>query len=157
MEENINLLGIDLLSGIDNKIIDIDTKDVSLFSPLILAYIGDAVYELIIRTHIVIKGNRPVNKLHKDSASLVKAKTQASFGKLLKDELNDKELSIYKRGRNAKSHTMAKNSTVSDYRYATAFEALIGYLYLDNKLDRAIYLVSRAMFLYESTYNQGEE
>ena len=84
MEENINLLGIDLLSGIDNKIIDIDTKDVSLFSPLILAYIGDAVYELIIRTHIVIKGNRPVNKLHKDSASLVKAKTQASFGKLLK-------------------------------------------------------------------------
>ena len=52
---------------------------------------------------------------------------------------------------------MAKNSTVSDYRHATAFEALIGYLYLDNKLDRAIYLVSRAMFLYESTYNQGEE
>lgn len=156
MEENINLLGIDLLKKIDDTILGENEKDISLFSPLILAYIGDAIYELIIRTHIVIKGNRPVNKLHKDSAALVKAGTQASFGKLLRNELNEKELSIYKRGRNAKSHTMAKNATVSDYRYATAFEALLGYLYLDKQLDRAIYLVDRAMNLYEEMKENGE-
>lgn len=117
------------------------------FSPLVLAYIGDAIYELIIRTLTLKKGNRAVNKLHKDSISLVKANTQAIFGKSIKDELSDEELIIYKRGRNAKSHSVAKNASISDYRYATAFEALLGYLYLNKRMDRIIYLIKKALIL----------
>ncbi len=122
-------------------------------SPLVLAYIGDAVYELIIRTKILQKGNRPVHKLHRDSADLVRAAAQAKFGKLLQPELSEEELYIYKRGRNAKSHSMAKNASVSDYRYATALEALMGYLYLSRKLARAIALVDRAFVLAEKETN----
>ena len=117
------------------------------FSPLVLAYIGDAIYELIIRTLTLKKGNRAVNKLHKDSISLVKANTQAIFGKSIQDELSDEELIIYKRGRNAKSHSVAKNASISDYRYATAFEALLGYLYLNKRMDRIIYLIKKALIL----------
>ena len=114
---------------------------IETYSPLTLAYIGDAVYELVIRTVVVTSGNAQVNKLHKKSSDLVKAETQAKMIKLLKEELTDEEMTIYKRGRNAKSYTSAKNASMSDYRNATGFEALMGYLYLTSQSERMEQLI----------------
>ena len=111
------------------------------YSPLTLAYIGDAIYDLIIRTMLVEHGNAPVNKLHRKASSFVKAEAQARLIHQIEDELTEEELAIYKRGRNAKSATSAKNASVLDYRTATGFGALMGYLYLDNQIDRALWLV----------------
>ena len=111
------------------------------YSPLALAYIGDAVYELAIRTLVMNRGNMQVNKMHKKSASLVKAQTQAELIKILEPELTPLEHAAYKRGRNAKSVTMAKHATMIDYRMATGFEALMGYLYLTEQFDRLVELV----------------
>ena len=110
------------------------------YSPLALAYIGDAVYELAIRTLVMNRGNMQVNKMHKKSASLVKAQTQAELIKILEPELTPLEHAAYKRGRNAKSVTMAKHATMIDYRMATGFEALMGYLYLTEQFDRLVEL-----------------
>ena len=110
------------------------------YSPLALAYIGDAVYELAIRTLVMNRGNMQVNKMHKKSASLVKAQTQAELIKILEPELTPLEHAAYKRGRNAKSVTMAKHATMIDYRMATGFEALMGYLYLTEQFDRMVEL-----------------
>lgn len=119
--------------------------DAKMYSPLVLAYIGDAVYELMIRTKVVNNGSVQVNKLHKHSASLVKAETQAKLIMELMDELTEEECAIYKRGRNAKSFTMAKNATMKDYRMATGFEALVGYLYLSEQMERLFELVSHGL------------
>ena len=110
--------------------------DDASYSPLVLAYLGDAVYELAIRTLVVNEGNRQVNKMHRESASLVKAGTQMEFLIAIEDELTEEEKSVYRRGRNAKSVTMAKHATMKEYRMATGFEALIGYLYLQGRLER---------------------
>ncbi|MEG1781507.1 MAG: ribonuclease III domain-containing protein [Clostridium sp.] len=110
--------------------------DIHSYSPLALAYIGDAVYELAIRSLIMNRGNMQVNKMHKKASALVKAEAQANFYKLIAENLNEEERAIYKRGRNAKSGTMAKNATMLDYRMATGFEALIGYLYLTEQFER---------------------
>ena len=110
------------------------------YSPLALAYIGDAVYDLAIRTLVMDRGNMQVNKMHKKSASLVKAQTQAELIKILEPELTPLEHAAYKRGRNAKSVTMAKHATMIDYRMATGFEALMGYLYLTEQFDRLVEL-----------------
>lgn len=115
--------------------------DPSTYSPLVLAYIGDAVYELLIRTKVVSHGSMQVNKMHKKSASLVNAGTQAALVKALLEELSEEEMAVYKRGRNAKSVTMAKHATMTDYRMATGFEALMGYLYLKGSQERMIGLV----------------
>lgn len=106
------------------------------YSPLALAYIGDAVYELAIRTLVMNRGNTQVNKMHKKTASLVKAEAQAGFYKILEEILTEEERAAYRRGRNAKSFTMAKNATMKDYRMATGFEALMGYLYLTEQFER---------------------
>ena len=111
-------------------------------SPLALAYIGDAAYELVIRSIIVEQGNAPVNKLHKRSSRLVKAKTQAEAAARLMDVFTEEELAVYKRGRNARSHTMAKNAEMTDYRMATGFEAVMGYLHLKQDYERMVTLVS---------------
>ena len=113
------------------KPFNIERKEATEFSPLVLAYIGDAVYELIIRSILVSMGNRPVNKLNKDATSLVKASAQSEIIKLISDSLSDKEYTVFKRGRNSSPHTMAKNASMSDYKHATGFESLIGYLYLN--------------------------
>ena len=86
--------------------------DAGMYSPLVLAYVGDAVYEIMIRTKVVNGGNVQVNKLHKMSASLVKAETQAKIVLALQEELTEEEISVYKRGRNAKSFSMAKNASM---------------------------------------------
>ena len=115
------------------------------YSPLALAYIGDAVYELAIRTLVMNRGNMQVNKMHKKTANLVKADAQARFYLLLEEELTDAEKAAYRRGRNAKSFTMPKHATMKDYRMATGFEALMGYLYLSGKTERMVDLVALAM------------
>lgn len=116
--------------------------DPKMYSPLALAYIGDAVYELIVRSMVINHGSIQVNKMHKKSASLVNAGTQAEIMRSILEELTGEEEGIYKRGRNAKSVTTAKHATVQDYRTATGFEALCGYLYLMGRLERLIILVS---------------
>lgn len=121
--------------------------DAKIYSPLVLAYIGDGVYDLIIRTIVVNKGNCQTNKLHYKTSSLVKAAAQAEMIAAILEELTEEEITIYKRGRNAKSATMAKNATMIDYRKATGFEALIGYLYLKEENERIIYLVKTALDL----------
>lgn len=120
---------------------DLDTLTPNEVAPLILAYIGDAVYEVIVRTIEISKGNRQVNKINKDSTKLVNAKAQAAMIDILEDKLTEEELTIYKRGRNAKANTSAKNASIRDYRKATGFEALIGYLFLSHREDRMLELV----------------
>lgn len=125
------------LFGYTNQYFGNANRQLNTFSPLTLAYIGDGIYEIIIRTLVVTReGNEQVNKLHKHSSNLVKAETQSKIIKLIMDQLTPEEERIYKRGRNAKSFTSAKNATIGDYRAATGFEALAGYLYMDGKLDR---------------------
>ena len=119
----------------------LDQPDVRQYSALTLAYIGDAVYEIVIRSYIVGKGNAPVEKLHKRASQLVKAKTQAELIMAIEEQLTEEELAVYKRGRNAKSYTMAKNATMSDYRKATGCEALMGYLYLKGQYGRLTELI----------------
>lgn len=127
------------------EISDDDKKQAELFSPLVLAYMGDAVFEVFVREMFVRKANVQVNKLHKRASSIVKAEAQARMIAAIKDELTEKEKSIYKRGRNAKSHTTAKNASVSDYRKATGFEALMGYLYLNGEHKRMTELMEKAV------------
>ena len=115
-------------------------------SPLVLAYIGDAVYELVVRTKVISHAEATVSKLHHRSSQLVKAQTQAASVKLL--SLTQEEERIFKRGRNAKSYTMAKNATMADYRAATGFEALIGYLYLDGQTERMLQLIHEGIDAY---------
>ena len=119
--------------------------DIANYSPLALAYIGDAVYELMIRTHVVSHGSMQVNKMHKKTANLVKADAQARFYLLLEEELTDAEKTAYRRGRNAKSFTMPKHATMKDYRMATGFEALMGYLYLTEQFDRMAELLGKGL------------
>ena len=114
-------------------------------APLILAYIGDAVYEVAVRTAEISKGNRAMNRLHRDSIHLVNAKAQADMIEKIMPMLTEEELSIYKRGRNAKSNTSAKNASIGDYRKATGFEALIGYLFLCERTDRMVELIKESI------------
>jgi ribonuclease-3 family protein len=123
----------------------LDKPDVRQYSALTLAYIGDAVYEIIIRSYVVGRGNAQVEKLHKRSSRLVKAKTQADLIKAVAPQLTEEERAVYKRGRNAKSYTMAKNATMSDYRHATGCEALIGYLYLSERYERLTTLIHEGL------------
>lgn len=129
------------LFGIIKEKMGLEEIDVVNYSPLTLAYIGDGIYDIVIRTMIVEEANRQVNKIHKIASELVKAQTQAQLVFLIMDELNEQEVTIYKRGRNAKAVTRAKNASMSDYRTATGFEALMGWLYLTGQSNRMLELV----------------
>lgn len=123
------------------ELFELEDTDIRTYSPLTLAYIGDAIYELVIRTILVQKGNTQVNKLHQRASKLVKASAQSEIIEKLKPYLTEEEMGIFKRGRNAKSFTMAKNASMSDYRRATGFEALMGHLYLTEQWDRMLELI----------------
>ena len=123
------------------ELFHLEDQDLRSYSPLTLAYIGDGVYELIIRTILVKKGNCPVNRLHKKASSLVKAVAQSAIMEVIEEKLTPEELSVYRRGRNAHSPTMAKHATMADYRRATGFEALMGYLYLKEDYTRMLTLI----------------
>lgn len=124
-----------------NDIFGIAGKDIRTYSPLTLAYIGDAIFDVVIRSILVNEGNTAVNKLHKKASDIVKAGTQAAFVKALMDDLTEEEKDIYRRGRNSKPHTKAKNATTMDYLDATGFEAVVGFLYLTDNMDRICELV----------------
>ena len=121
-----NLQALDLMLGQKGTV---NPKELS---PLALAYIGDAVYEMLVRTTVLTGGNAPVNRLHKTARDMVNAKAQA-------------EAAVFRRGRNAKSYTTPKNADLMDYRHATGVEAVFGYLYLDGKMERAIDLFRLGM------------
>ena len=125
-----------------NSKFNIESKDIRTYSPLTLAYIGDSIFDLVIRSILVNKGNTPVNKLHKRASQVVKAQTQAAMIMSLMDDLSDDEADWYRRGRNSKPHTKAKNASTMDYLEATGFEAVLGYLYLIGNMDRICQLVS---------------
>lgn len=120
---------------------ELPEQDIRSYSPLTLAYIGDAIYDLYIRTIIVKRGNTQPNKLHKRASALVKAETQADMVNVLETHFTPEEEAVFKRGRNAKSYTTAKNATTGEYRRATGFEAVVGYLYLTKQYNRIIDLI----------------
>lgn len=116
-------------------------SDVKMLNPLVLAYVGDSVYDTFVRTLLVSGGYGHVSKLHKMSIEFVKAKAQADILGKINDLLTPDEQDVVRRGRNTKSSTIPKNADISDYRYATGFEALIGYLYLTGQLDRLMEVI----------------
>ena len=111
-------------------------KEVNLMSPLVWAYIGDAVYEMHIRMHLVNTTSLKPNKLHIESIKYVKAKAQADILKKIQENLTEQEQEIVRRTRNTQNHHTPKNADLKDYMYATAFEGLIGYLYLTAQEER---------------------
>lgn len=116
-------------------------QDPKAYSPLALAYMGDAFYDLIIRTVVVERANRPVRDLHRITVQYVSAGAQAEIASALMDRLTEEESAVYRRGRNAKPHTKAKNASMEEYLKATGFEAVLGYLYLTGNTERALELV----------------
>ena len=123
----------------------LEKQDIRSYSPLTLAYIGDGIYELYIRTILVEQGNRQANKLHKHASRLVKAQAQSKMIETLEPLFTPEEEAVYKRGRNTKSYTTAKNATTGEYRRATGFEAVMGYLYLTGQHFRMIDLIKIGM------------
>ncbi len=115
-------------------------RDIREYSPLKLAYLGDAVYEIIIRTLIIEGTGGPVKLLHQKSSALVNAHSQATLIASLQEELTEEEQRIYRQGRNAKTSSVAKHADIHDYRNATGLEALFGFLYLTGHSARAIEL-----------------
>lgn len=115
------------------------------YSPLALAYIGDGVYEMFIRTYVMNKGNMPVNKMHKASRELVRASSQSKMYHIIEEMLTEEETAVLRRGRNAKSISTPKNGDMTEYRHATGLEALIGYLYIDGKVDRIKELIDAGL------------
>lgn len=111
------------------------------YSPLALAFIGDSVFDLVIKSVIVEKANCQVKKLQNKTSKIVRATTQALIVDALKDELSEEEANIYRRGRNAKPYTKAKNASYSEYCKATGLEALVGYLYLKGETKRLVSLI----------------
>jgi Uncharacterized protein conserved in bacteria len=124
--------------------------DIHTYSPLALAYIGDGIYDLVIRSLVINAGNKQVQKLHKETSALVQASAQSQMMREMQEHLTAGELAIYKRGRNAKSVSPAKNQSITDYRRATGFEALLGYLYLEKNWKRIIDLVKIGLDSLES-------
>lgn len=118
-------------------------------SPLTLAYIGDTIFDLIVRTKVIERGNAPVNKLHRSASNIVNATAQAEIADMLMPKLTEEETGIFRRGRNAKPHTSAKNASLTDYRTATGLEALLGWLYLEGRIDRITELVLPVITEYE--------
>lgn len=119
-----------------------------------LAYIGDAVYELYVRKHIMENSHEQVNKLHKKAIKYVSAKAQAHVIALLENKFTDEEQAIFRRGRNATSNTVPKNTDVITYKIATGFEAVVGYLYLNNDTERLNYVLAESIQAIE---NKKEE
>ena len=133
------------LFNIIKQNMDLGEINITDYSPLTLAYIGDGIYDLIIRTIVVELGNGKVKKFHRLTSGVVKAESQARLMKAILELLNEEELAIYRHGRNAKSVTSAKNASIGDYRVATGFESLLGYLYLKHQMDRLLSLVNEGL------------
>lgn len=141
MEESLSLLG-----AIRKKFV-CDRVDIRTYSPLTLAFVGDCIYDLVIRTIVVERGNTAPGVLHTKKSSIVKAQAQAAQADALMEELTAEEQAVYRRGRNAHSHSTAKNASIGDYRKATGLEALYGFLYLTDQADRLLWLIAKGLEL----------
>lgn len=139
MEESITILDA------VKKEFDCKETDIRTYSPLTLAYIGDAIYDLVIRTVVVERANQSANNLHKKTVRYVNARVQAKMIEAVESELTEEEAAVYHRGRNAKSYTSAKNASIIEYRKATGLEALCGYLYLTGQQERLLCLIHEAI------------
>ena len=135
MEESLTLLNL------IKRDFGLGEVDLKTLSPLTLAFVGDCIYDLILRTVIVERHNASPNQLHREKSRLAKAPAQAEMAEVLQEHLTQEELAVYRRGRNAKSHTTAKNASVLDYRKATGLEALYGWLYLSGQEERLLELI----------------
>ena len=129
--------------------IDKDKAKINMMSPLTWAYVGDAVYELYIRNYLVKTTNLKPHKLHIESIKYVKAKAQANILEKLEDFFTEEEKEIIRRGRNTKNHHLPKNAEVNDYMYSTAFEALIGYLYMMREEKRLNEILEKCIEINE--------
>ena len=134
-----------------NEVFQMEEVDIREYSPLTLAYIGDCVYDLVIKSLVINSGNKQVNKLHQETSRLVQASTQSLMMRTMQEHLTEEEHAVYKRGRNAKSVSPAKNQSITDYRRATGFEALLGYLYLKKDYQRLLDLVKIGLDSLDST------
>ena len=123
----------------------LESRDIRTYSPLTLAFLGDCVFDLIIRTIVVDQANQPAHQLHQKKSKIVKAKTQAQLAEVLWESFSQEEQAVYKRGRNAKSGTSAKNASIADYRKATGLEALLGYWYLIGENKRMLALLHQGL------------
>lgn len=133
-----------------------DEQSLRQYSPLVLAYIGDAAFELMVRTHLIEAGNRPMRELHHDAVAVVKARTQACLVRQIYDDLSPEEQDVVRRGRNAKSNP-PRHAQVQDYRLSTGFEALMGYLYLKGEEERLQTIVEQALTWMEEDPDNFEE
>ena len=125
-----------------SRIPGMEPVDPKTSSPLFLAYIGDCVFDLIIKRMVTGRGNRQVHKLHEETSHYVQASAQSFMMREMQEHLTAEEHAVYRRGRNARSVSPAKNQSITDYRRATGFEALIGYLYLNGEYERLTELVT---------------
>ena len=135
------------------EVLDLKDVDLNTYSPLVLAYIGDCVFDLIIKSMMINKGNNKVNKLHEMTSSYVQASAQSFMMRVMQEHLTETEHAVYRRGRNAKSVSPAKNQSITDYRRATGFEALLGYLYLNKEYKRLVDLVKIGLDSFENQEN----
>lgn len=119
--------------------------DIRSYAPLKLAYLGDAVFEIFIRTLILESVGGPVKNLHRASSEIVNAGTQAKLVLAMLEDLSEEEMAAYRHGRNAKTSSVAKHADIHDYRNATGLEALFGYLYMTGRTKRAVELLKIAM------------
>jgi len=142
MEEILKFDG--LAEDIKNSF-ELEDTDLRTYNPLSLAFIGDSIYETIIRTLVVEKGNKSVNAMSKEKNTLVNATKQSEIGEFLKDYYTEEEAEIYRRGKNAKTANHSKSAAYSDYHKATGLEAVFGYLYLSGRIDRCIELLTIAI------------
>lgn len=151
MEEGLNLnMEFDILK---NKF---TVQDAKQLNPLVLAFVGDAIYEVFIRTQLVDRNrNLSVHKLHVEAISFVKAHAQSEFMKVIEAKLTEEEQTIFKRGRNAKSGTIPKNADVQEYRSATGFEALMGFLYVTEQTERLNFLLNMILDIKYTSNKKG--
>lgn len=137
MEKSINFEFHEYLE----EMFSMEAVDVNQYSPLTLAYIGDCIFDLIIKSLVINKGNKQVQKMHQETSQYVQASSQSRMMRAMQEYLTEEEHTVYRRGRNAKSISPAKNQSITDYRRATGFEALLGHLYLKKEWKRLLELV----------------
>ncbi len=128
---------------------EVDEAKLRMMNPLALAYIGDGVHEIMVRTYVISKYKGTVNQLNQRVVKMIKATAQAKVVRDLQDQLTEEELAIVKRGRNQKSATVPKNTSVGEYRQASGFEALLGWLFLTGKEERLVEIIAKAVEIGE--------
>lgn len=135
---------MDFFEGL-NKHLKLDPFKANTYSPVSLAYIGDSIYDLVIRTMVMNQGSKAVGKMHKEVSGYVNAKAQAEIYFKVADRLTEEEQAAFKRGRNAKTNSTPKNADLKTYKHATGFEAVLGFLYLQGDLDRIFELIAMGL------------